>query len=220
MTGSQLRRLLRPALAGRPDLAMVDRLVFHQPIGWCLAGAFLDSASHAASDTYVLTTVQPLYVPAEMIHFTVASGLRAPGSHRFTVPLPLPLQPGAGEESLDRLLDEVFGVVLPFAISKMSPAVIASELFPPTAKENPHVLEALAYSAALTGQASVARQAIAFIDNDENPLNVYSWMRDLAGRARTVRQILDSGEDPTPLFRSWRATTLERLGLTRYAAAV
>jgi hypothetical protein len=208
--GKQLASLVVPWLKKDPGLAYRNRMVFRTPVGLCLAGVLFESRPHDADGLYLDTVVQPLYIPSEIVTFTVADALGLPRT-LWT------FRPGINrDQRLHAMLRSAFDDLLPRALSLASPDALASKLWPPDRWSNLHIVEALAYSLLLAGDVGRARKALAVLTSAETTVaGSPTWNAEISARAGDVASLLAGGDAAAALLLAWRDQSIGALRLAR-----
>lgn len=195
-----IRSEILPAL---PGFVSTNRLLYRRlkPKDWVLAGFHLDPSAFSKGVTFVSWLVLPLFVPVDFV--SLQFGQRLSGGGRWEVSEAAELLPAMLEEGLPSLnrFDN-----LPALSESLGEYLGRSD--------DPHTLEALAYTKVLLGDY---RAALGVIDLQLIPgLNSdVAWERDLAARANTIRASIVDGRPGNAVeqLSAWRTYTIENLRL-------
>lgn len=214
MKSSEIKRLsTKYLLPHLPEYLVKGSLLYAQPVEQLLRGFVFESSGFDRTAFYVWVFVYPLYVPAPDIPLTFGERLGG-GAKRW--------RPIAGQEGqvMGEILLEMRSKGLPFLDQVRTPADLASvaSAKAPSAPNNPHILEAEAYSLILAGRYRDARMVLERVEQLARDLlkaNATAlWLEEVGARAKLIREKLArSPDEAITLLDQWRLEMLTKLGL-------
>jgi hypothetical protein len=212
MRGREVERLCRnhilPELSG---FAVSSSLLYRDPVEDLLCAFCFESSAYDRESFFFWVFVQPLYVRKDHVVFTFGNRLG----------LNWELAKGKERDVASKLLATIREEGLPWLESVRTPAKFAKNVFDLDTMYRPDkapVLQAVAYSQALTGQYEMASKTLnRLFTNYEGPApDAPAWAHELFSEIASFRDtLLSSPETAQAQLKKWREQTLKALGLDR-----
>jgi len=182
--------------------------MFMVPVGHTIRAFFLDQSGDP-DDFYVEYFLQPLFVPAERIHFSIGDRVQRPdGGQVWTLSNP----------TLVRDLHHSLRPIADYFFSHIhTPADVAQAAASLKKSTNPHVREAIAYSFAKGGDTTSATHELDALIQQLQASPLYDWQRDMLQRVQGFRGVLlaDTAKAQEQLLR-WEQETARHVELEQY----
>ena len=213
MKTKALHRLLKFVVPEMPNYVPKGNILFVSPIEHVLQGIAFQSSSFSPSIFDIDVFVQPLYIPSETLTFYFVK--RIPGIWEWA----------EGEEPnlAQRIILELRKQ--PSLHDELrTPSDIAEKCVGLSSAENPHILEAVAYSLALIGRQ---REALVTLESVAKRVSgipkqwglnpSVTWPAEMLERIRRVTAALEvSVDNVRKLLLRWESGSVEALGLSRF----
>jgi hypothetical protein len=186
MTKEEVEKFLKnevlPSLSG---FRVSGRLCYRPPATNLLRGLFLDQTS-SEFELHLNVFVQPLYVPSPCLYFNFGERVGDPARHNMR----WNLSPNLRGKSAQTLVEVIKGWNENFLVKIETPHDLALYLEPSlrTRPDDLHLLEALAYSRILSGDAANAVHDLELLHKRNN--RTYPWELELSARVAKIKSLL------------------------------
>jgi hypothetical protein len=205
MKKKQFESVCKTFLPDLPGFTCKGWLLYAKPMSHILRGFCCDGSSFDPSIFTVTVFVLPLYVPTAHLHFNYGHRLRDErGCDKWW---------NIEEPALaSKLLGSIQREGLPFLDGARDPSQLAALVDRLPGNTNPHSLEAIAYSLAITDDHAGARSAL---NRLLNTLDVkIGWQAEMMERAKQLADKLNTDPQAAKqILTEWEQATVKNLGL-------